>query len=71
MLSLFFHFFIEELDNCIWLKSWEYVGEGNEMMEQRISRCRAKSRLCEAFLFLDEEGQGFVPLEDLRLEVQT
>ena len=62
---------IEELDNCIWLKSWEYVGEGNEMMEQRISRCRAKSRLCEAFLLLDEEGQGFVPLEDLRLEVQT
>ena len=67
--SLFLLF--TELENCIWLKSWEYVGEGNEMMEQRISRCRAKSRMCEAFLMLDQEGQGFVPLEELRLEVQT
>ena len=55
----------------MWCKSWEYVGEGNEMMEQRISRCRAKSRLCEAFLSLDEGGDGFVPLEELRQEVQT
>ena len=71
IMGFLFLFFHVELENCIWLKSWEYVGEGNEMMEQRISRCRAKSRLCEAFLLLDQDGQGFVPLEELRLEVQT
>ena len=55
-----------EVEKCIWVKSWEYLGEGTEMMEERISRCRAKSRICEAFLTLDEEGAGFVSLEDLK-----
>ena len=55
----------------MWCKSWEYVGEGNELMEQRISRCSAKSRICEAFLALDKQGQGFVPFVELKEAVQT
>ena len=65
------HISIIELQNYVWCKSWDYLGEGTENMEQRISRCRAKSRLCNAFLTLDVYGRGVVPLIDLRQTVET
>ena len=59
--------YLDEKD-CIWCKTWAFTsGKSRQKvtLERRVSRCQAKSRLCQALTELDVNKDGCVKVADL------
>ena len=63
-------FFIVNTDqkDCVWCKSWAFSsGKSRQKvtLERRVSRCQAKSRLCQALSELDVGKDGYATVSEL------
>ena len=61
-------FLYPDQKDCIWCKTWAFTsGKSRQKvaLERRVSRCQAKSRLCQALSELDVNKDGCVTVEDL------
>ena len=64
------HRFLFDTDqkDCAWCKSWAFTsGKSRQKvtLERRVSRCQAKSRLCQALSELDVGKNGYASVSGL------
>ena len=59
---------IDQNKDCAWCKTWAFTsGKSRQKitLERRVSRCQAKSRLCQALSEMEVGADGFISVSGL------